>query len=87
MAFGGAYVLAESLRKHADYQAVFRHYEEKMRPPIETRQKNARSFAKAFVPGSKWEMTLQRMVMNLVLRDAFVGVLQRQFGSESILSA
>lgn len=87
MAFGGAYVLAEALHKHTDYQSAFRAYEQQMRPPIETRQKNARSFAKAFVPGSKWEMTVQRMIMNLVLRDAFIPVLRRQFGSESILSA
>lgn len=87
MALGGAYVLAEALHKLPDYQAAFRHYEQQMRPPIETRQKSARSFAKAFVPGSTWEMKMQRLVMNVVLRDAFIGLLRRQFGSESILSA
>ncbi|MEP7289534.1 MAG: FAD-dependent monooxygenase [Chloroflexota bacterium] len=86
MAMGGAYLLAQALRDNLHYEDGFCQFEKRMRPEIETRQKNARDFAKAFVPGSNVELIVQKLVMKLILRDLFIGVLRKQFGSESILN-
>jgi 2-polyprenyl-6-methoxyphenol hydroxylase-like FAD-dependent oxidoreductase len=85
MALGGAYVLAQALRDHDDHEAAFRSYEAFMREPVESRQKGARDFAKAFVPGSRFGLFLQRLLFKIVLRPAFIGLLRRQFGAGSIL--
>lgn len=53
LAMGGAYVLAKALHEAVDYQEAFRRYERIMRPYVEERQKNARDFAKTFVPASR----------------------------------
>lgn len=87
LAMGGAYMLAEVLHTTADYQDAFRHYERQMRPHVEARQKNARGFAKSFVPDSKLGLRVQQVLMKLLLRDAFIGLLRRQFGAESFLQA
>ncbi len=85
MAMGGAYILAEALHEADDYQDAFRRYEGLMQPYVESRQKNARDFAKTFVPGSRLGLMAQQIVMKLVLREAFAGLLRRQFGAESLL--
>lgn len=58
-----------------------------MRPYVEKRQKNARSTLKAFIPESKPGTVAQQLFMKLVLREAFSGLLVRQFGAESLLRA
>jgi 2-polyprenyl-6-methoxyphenol hydroxylase-like FAD-dependent oxidoreductase len=85
MAMGGAYILAEALHEAGDYQDGFRRYEGLMQPYVESRQKNARDFAKAFVPQSQLGLMVQQVIMKLVLREAFTGLLRRQFGAESLL--
>ncbi len=82
---GGAYVLARALHEAANYQDAFRSYERLVRPYVETRQKNARDFAKAFVPSSRLGLAVQQVLMKLLLRDAFISLLRRQFGAESLL--
>ena len=86
MALGGAYLLAQALRDQADHAAAFRHYEAQVRPAIEKRQKSARDFAKAFVPHTKLELLVQQIVMKVVLREAFIPLLRRQFVAGSLLS-
>jgi 2-polyprenyl-6-methoxyphenol hydroxylase-like FAD-dependent oxidoreductase len=85
MALGSAYILAESLQQNEDFTTAFRVYQNQVQPEIETRQEKARDFAKAFVPGSELGLQVQKVVMKLLLRDAFKGVLRQQFGGESIL--
>jgi 2-polyprenyl-6-methoxyphenol hydroxylase-like FAD-dependent oxidoreductase len=85
LAMGGAYMLAKALHETANYQDAFRRYEIQVRPHVEERQKNARDLAKSFVPRSKIEMKMQLILMKLVLREVFVGLLRRQFGAESLL--
>lgn len=85
MALGGAYLLAEALHQYDDYATAFRVYENEVRPEIETRQDKARDFAKAFVPGSELGLQVQKVMMKLLLRDAFKGVLRKQFGGASVL--
>lgn len=86
MALGGAYLLAQALRQHADHTAAFNAFEARMRPAIEKRQKNARDFAKAFVPHSRVGLFVQQIVMKIILREAFIPLLRRQFGAGSLLS-
>jgi 2-polyprenyl-6-methoxyphenol hydroxylase-like FAD-dependent oxidoreductase len=85
IAMGGAYVLARALHEAADYEEAFRSYERLVQPYVEERQKNARDFAKSFVPQSQLGLLVQQALMKLVLRDAFTGLLRRQFGAESLL--
>jgi 2-polyprenyl-6-methoxyphenol hydroxylase-like FAD-dependent oxidoreductase len=87
LAMGGAYILAEALHEMGDYQDGFRRYEGLMQPYVESRQKNARDFAKTFVPGSRLGLVAQQILMKLVLREAFTGLLRRQFGAGSLLQA
>lgn len=85
MAMGGAYVLAEELRRNDDYREAFAFYEHRVRPQVELRQQKAHDLAKSFVPGSRLGLAVQKVMMKTLLRDAFSGVLQRQFLTESIL--
>jgi hypothetical protein len=38
-----------------------------------------------FVPGSRLGLRAQQILMKLVLREAFTGLLRRQFGAQSLL--
>jgi len=85
LAMGGAYVLARALHEGVDYQEAFRRYERFVRPYVKERQKNAHDFAKTFVPASRLGLAVQQVLLKLLLRDAFTGLLRRQFGAESLL--
>lgn len=85
MAMGGAYVLAQALHENAHYETAFSRYEQQVRPHVEQRQKNARSLAGTFLPASKAELVMQRLLMKLLMRETFTGLLRSQFGAESFL--
>jgi 2-polyprenyl-6-methoxyphenol hydroxylase-like FAD-dependent oxidoreductase len=87
LAMGGAYVLAQVLHEAVDYQEAFRRYEQLVRPYVEGQQKNARGLARLFVPGSRPWLIGYQALMKLVLREPFIGLLRRQFGTESLLQA
>jgi 2-polyprenyl-6-methoxyphenol hydroxylase-like FAD-dependent oxidoreductase len=55
------------LNEAADYQEAFRTYERLVQPYVEERQKNARDFAKSFVPKSRLGVLAQQMLMKLIL--------------------
>lgn len=85
LAMGGAYVLAEALHTVGDYEDAFHLYEQRMRPHVQAQQKNARGTAKSFVPGSAVGMWVQKVMLKALLHDAFIGLLRRQFGADSIV--
>jgi len=85
MALGGAYILAEALSQYEDYAIAFRVYENQVRPEIEMRQEKAHDLAKSFVPGSELGLKVQKVVMKVVMRDAFKGVLRKEFSGDSVL--
>lgn len=85
IAMGGAFVLAKALYEAADYRQAFVTYQRLVQPYVQGRQKNARDFAKSFVPKSHLGILVQQALMKLVLRDAFIGLLRRQFGADSLL--
>jgi 2-polyprenyl-6-methoxyphenol hydroxylase-like FAD-dependent oxidoreductase len=85
MAMGGAYILAEELHTAPDYASAFQRCEQRMRPPVEQRQKNARGNAGIFLPSSRVGLVVQQLALKLLLRDAWTGLLRQQFGVESLL--
>jgi 2-polyprenyl-6-methoxyphenol hydroxylase-like FAD-dependent oxidoreductase len=87
LAMGGAYLLARALHECADYQQAFGRYEQQMYATVQAEQKSGRSFAKYFVPGSPLGLFLQQVMMKVVLRPAFRGLLRRQLKAQSILPA
>ena len=87
LAMGEAYLLAEALHETTEYQEAFRQYEQRMRPYVQAQQKSARSFAKTFLPGSPLGLYVQQVMLKVLLREAFRGLLRRQFGAQSILPA
>lgn len=87
LAMGGAYLLAEALHETAEYQEAFHRYEQRMRLHVQAQQKNARGFAKSFLPGSSLGLLVQQVMMKVLFRETFRGLLRRQFGAQSILPA
>jgi len=87
LAMGGAYLLARSLHETADQEEALQRYEQQMRPHVLAQQKNGRSFAKSFLPGSPFGLFVQQTMMKVLLRPAFRWLLARSFGAQSILSA
>lgn len=86
MAMAGGYLLARSLREHlGNHEAAYARYQGELRPQVAHRQRNAQRFARALVPGTKPGLGAQKMVMRIVMREAFTGVLRRQFGADTIL--
>jgi 2-polyprenyl-6-methoxyphenol hydroxylase-like FAD-dependent oxidoreductase len=85
LAMGGAFLLAEALHETAEYQEAFRRYEQRMRPHVLAQQKNGRSFAKSFLPASPLGLLVQQILMRVLLRETFTGLLRQRFGAQSIL--
>ncbi len=86
LAMGGAYLLAHALHDTADYQEAFQSYEQQMSAYVLEQQKSGRSFAKSFVPGSPLGLFVQQTMMKVLFREAFGGLLRRQFVAPSLLS-
>jgi 2-polyprenyl-6-methoxyphenol hydroxylase-like FAD-dependent oxidoreductase len=86
LAMGGAYLLARALHETADYQEAFRRYEQQMFAFVLAQQKSGRSFAKSFLPSSLLGLFVQQIMMKVLLRPMFRGLLRRQFGVTSLLS-
>jgi 2-polyprenyl-6-methoxyphenol hydroxylase-like FAD-dependent oxidoreductase len=63
----------------------FLRYKQRMRPHVQVQQKSARGFAKTFLPGSPLGLFIQQMMMKVLFRETFRGLLRRQFGAQSIL--
>jgi 2-polyprenyl-6-methoxyphenol hydroxylase-like FAD-dependent oxidoreductase len=86
MAMVGGYLLADSLRAHPkSHEAAFARYQATLRPQVRHRQRNARWFARGLVPATRQGLTAQKILMRVVMREAFTGVLRRQFGADTIL--
>lgn len=84
LAMAGAYLLAEALHDAAAYQEAFQWYKRQMRPYVQVRQKNARSFARFFLPGTSLGLLVQQILAKVLFREAFRAVLRREFRAPSI---
>jgi 2-polyprenyl-6-methoxyphenol hydroxylase-like FAD-dependent oxidoreductase len=86
MAMAGGYLLAESLRTHPDdHETAFAAYQARLQPHVSHRQRNARRFARGLVPRTQRGLNVQKMVMRVVMREGFTGLLRQQFGAYTIL--
>lgn len=85
LAMGGAYLLAKALNKTVSYREAFRRYEQELHSYVQAQQKSARNFARFFLPGNPFDLFIQHMMMKVFFRETFRGLLQRQFGAQSIL--
>jgi 2-polyprenyl-6-methoxyphenol hydroxylase-like FAD-dependent oxidoreductase len=74
LAMGGAYILAQELRRAAPREAAIR-YEQRMRPFVRDRQRSGRRTAQWLVPGSRWRITARALTFAAarVARAALTG--------------
>jgi 2-polyprenyl-6-methoxyphenol hydroxylase-like FAD-dependent oxidoreductase len=77
----GAYILAGELHKaDGNHDAVFAAYERRMRPFIETQQRNAAGFASSFAPKTRFGLFVRDRVLDLTrLRPLAAWTVRRMF--------
>jgi 2-polyprenyl-6-methoxyphenol hydroxylase-like FAD-dependent oxidoreductase len=85
MAMGGAYILAEELRKTNDSRAAFAAYERRVRSFVEETQRKARRIAHTFVPRSPLGVRLSHLVMKLMFTPLLAPRIGKQFGVANLL--
>ena len=86
MGMAGAYMLVEELHKaDGDYKAAFPSYQQKLKPEIERRQKDARGLAGSFVPKNKFEVGLTHFFLNAAFVPGFRTLFKNQIGAKSIV--
>ena len=86
MGMAGAYMLADELHKaDGDYKVAFPSYQQKLKPEIERRQKDARGLAGSFVPKNKFEVGLTHFFLNTAFWPGFRTLFKNQIGARSII--
>lgn len=86
MGMAGGYLLADELYKaDGDYKIAFPAYQEKLKPEIERRQKDARGLAGSFVPRNNFEITLSHFFLNAAFLPGFSSLFRKQIGARSII--
>ncbi len=84
LAMAGAYLLAEALHETATYQEAFQRYKQQMRPYVQAQQKNARGFAKFFLPGTPLGLFVQQTLVKVLFGETFRSLLRREFSAPSL---
>ena len=64
MALGGAYVLAEELRREGSLADAARGYEQRMLPVIRDKQRAGRRTARWLVPDSQWRLRVRGLIFS-----------------------
>jgi len=86
MAMAGAYVIGRELARHDDdYEAAFAAYEAKMKPEVISRQDDAASFARYFIPSARSRPWLRRLVIKAMFSPLMLPLVFRWFGAGSAL--
>lgn len=86
MGMAGAYTLAEELHKaDGDHENAFHIYQQKLKPEIERRQKDARGLAGSFVPRSKLAISVSHFFLNAAFLPGFRTLFKKQIGAQSII--
>jgi 2-polyprenyl-6-methoxyphenol hydroxylase-like FAD-dependent oxidoreductase len=65
LAVGGAYVLAQELRRTGSTGQAACRYEQRMRPYVQAKQKAGRRTAQWLVPSTKWGLTLRAAALSV----------------------
>jgi 2-polyprenyl-6-methoxyphenol hydroxylase-like FAD-dependent oxidoreductase len=86
MAMAGAYLLAEELHKtDGNYKAAFPAYQQRLKPEIDRRQKDARGLAGSFIPRNNFEIALAHFFFNAAFWPGFSSLFAKQIGAKSII--
>lgn len=86
MGMTGAYLLADELHKaDGDYEAAFPAYQQRLKPEIERRQKEARGLAGSFVPESNFAIMLTYLFLKAMFLPGFNLFFRNQIGARSII--
>jgi 2-polyprenyl-6-methoxyphenol hydroxylase-like FAD-dependent oxidoreductase len=86
MGMAGAYMLAEELHKaEGDHKIAFPAYQQKLKPEIERRQKDARGLAGSFVPRNKFDIAISHFFLNAAFWPGFKSLFKKQIGAKSII--
>jgi 2-polyprenyl-6-methoxyphenol hydroxylase-like FAD-dependent oxidoreductase len=81
MAMGGAYVLADSLRRNESVAAAAAHYERSMRPLVRDKQRAGRRTARWLVPDSRWRMTVRTLALSALRMPGLPTLARPAFGA------
>ncbi|HVA29406.1 MAG TPA: FAD-dependent monooxygenase [Candidatus Baltobacteraceae bacterium] len=87
LAMGGAYLLAHHLHESADYRTAFERYESFFRPNVEAQQRSAVRFTRQFAPNTWFGVALQRLLLRVLFRDPFIGLMRGMFDGRSALAS
>jgi len=86
MGMAGAYTLAEELHNaDGDHKIAFPIYQQKLKPEIERRQKDARGLAGSFVPKNKFDISVSHFFLNAAFLPGFRTLFKKQIGAQSII--
>ncbi len=81
MAMGGAYVLAEELRRGGPVEAATARYEQRMRPFIRDKQKAGRRTAEWLVPSSRWRLAARAGAFAVTRMPGLSTLMRPAFGA------
>ncbi|HTP01164.1 MAG TPA: FAD-dependent monooxygenase [Anaerolineales bacterium] len=86
MGMAGAYLLADELYKaDGDYKVAFPAYQERLKPEIDRKQKEARGLAGSFVPRNNLEIAMAHLLFNTALLPGFSSLFARQIGAKTLI--
>ena len=86
MGMAGAYLLADELyMATGDYKIAFPAYQQKLKPEITRRQKDARGLAGSFVPRNNFEIAMSHFFLNAAFWPGFRSLFAKQIGASSII--
>jgi len=86
MAIAGAYVIAEEIERYrGNYAAAFAAYEAILKPAVASRQEDAATFAKVFIPSARSRPWLRRLVIKAIFSPLLLPFMFRWFGAKSVL--
>ena len=73
--------------QNADHHVAFQHYEQRLRPYIEQKQKKARNFAPTFVPSNQRRIALTQWAIRLIDLPPITRLVSKQLNLKSIIPA
>ena len=86
MAMAGGYVLAEELSRHDDPGAAFAAYQDRLKPSVDKKQRDAARFAGLFVPKPNSWPWLRRLTIRLFFSPPLLRLGLSSFGTKSVLA-
>jgi 2-polyprenyl-6-methoxyphenol hydroxylase-like FAD-dependent oxidoreductase len=86
MAMAGAFVLAQELAVHGDdHRAAFAAYQERLKPKVARKQRDAAWLARLFVPTERSRPWLRRAVLRLIFSPPLARFAMTYAGARSVL--